>query len=51
MSGKQFSLDSRLDLFHGIEPVSAKSHNLPVLEDSNETEDKSSTPSGNSFGY
>ncbi|KAJ8932118.1 hypothetical protein NQ314_014899, partial [Rhamnusium bicolor] len=51
MSGKQFSLDSRLDLFHGIEPSSASrsnadtSSNLPVLEDSNETEDKSSSPS------
>ncbi|KAJ8924142.1 hypothetical protein NQ315_006926 [Exocentrus adspersus] len=51
MSGKQFSLDSRLDLFHGIEPVFDKSDdrklgNLPVVEDSNENEDKSSSPSG-----
>lgn len=48
MSGKQFSLDSRLDLFHGIEspieqePAEATA-NLPVLED---TEEKSSSPSG-----
>lgn len=52
MSGKQFSLDSRLDLFHGIEtPTSNKINNelinnLPVLEDTNENEDKSSSPSG-----
>ncbi|XP_018570725.1 histidine decarboxylase [Anoplophora glabripennis] len=57
MSGKQFSLDSRLDLFHGIEPVSVirtgndKSHNLPVLEDSNENEDKSSSPSENNQDF
>lgn len=52
MSGRQFSLDSRLDLFHGIEgPVANKSNasmagNLPALEDTNEYEDKSSSPSG-----
>lgn len=49
MSGKQFSLDSRLDLFHGIEPVNDKVNSLPVVEDSNENEDKSSSPSGKSF--
>ncbi|XP_019865995.2 histidine decarboxylase isoform X2 [Aethina tumida] len=47
MSGKQFSLDSRLDLFHGIEsPIEQEpgeaTANLPVLED---TEEKSSSPS------
>ncbi|XP_076267107.1 histidine decarboxylase [Rhynchophorus ferrugineus] len=52
MSGKQFSLDSRLDLFHGIETSPTKkyhfeSRNLPVLEDSFEAEDKSNSPSDN----
>ncbi|CAH0551610.1 unnamed protein product [Brassicogethes aeneus] len=45
MSGKQFSLDSRLDLFHGIEsPTESRDEasNLPVLED---TEEKSSSSS------
>lgn len=48
MSGKQFSLDSRLDLFHGIEtPTEDKAvSNLPVLEDTNEIDEKSSSPSG-----
>ncbi|XP_072378255.1 histidine decarboxylase [Diabrotica undecimpunctata] len=43
MSGKQFSLDSRLDLFHGIESTSRSetSEKLPLLEDTNETEDTS----------
>lgn len=41
MSGKQFSLDSRLDLFHGIESYTTlnymgSSTNPTVLEDSNE---------------
>ncbi|XP_074032480.1 histidine decarboxylase isoform X2 [Leptinotarsa decemlineata] len=40
MSGKQFSLDSRLDLFHGIEPSRSETFdNLPLLEDSNEIEE------------
>ncbi|KAJ8955689.1 hypothetical protein NQ318_008560, partial [Aromia moschata] len=53
MSGKQFSLDSRLDLFHGIEQSSAArsiaepSNNLPVLED--EIEERSSSPSEINF--
>lgn len=52
MSGKQFSLDSRLDLFHGIETSSSNksnktnTSNLPALEDTTEYEDKSSSPSG-----
>ncbi|CAH1109558.1 unnamed protein product [Psylliodes chrysocephalus] len=43
MSGKQFSLDSRLDLFHGIESTSRSEvfEKLPLLEDSNETDDNS----------
>lgn len=54
MSGKQFSLDSRLDLFHGIETSlrnrnsSIPMGNLPAVEDTTEYEDKSSSPSGNS---
>ncbi|XP_030764776.1 histidine decarboxylase [Sitophilus oryzae] len=50
MSGKQFSLDSRLDLFHGIETsptLKTPLENLPVLEDSSETEDKSNSTSDN----
>jgi len=47
MSGKQFSLDSRLDLFHGIE-TTPESNNLPVVEDSGEFEEKD-TPSGSFF--
>lgn len=52
MSGKQFSLDSRLDLFHGIEPSQSNRNssgimsNLPAVEDTTEYEDKSSSPSG-----
>lgn len=45
MSGKQFSLDSRLDLFHGIEsenPSGEERHNLPPLEDYNEMEENGS---------
>ncbi|RZB39013.1 histidine decarboxylase, partial [Asbolus verrucosus] len=40
MSGKQFSLDSRLDLFHGIEArTPSPSEGLPPVEDHNESED------------
>ena len=45
MSGKQFSLDSRLDLFLGMEtnfgdrPNSEPGTTLPMVEDSNESED------------
>ncbi|XP_044265618.1 histidine decarboxylase isoform X1 [Tribolium madens] len=47
MSGKQFSLDSRLDLFHGIEAgTPSSSEGLPPLEDYNESEDNGSTFSG-----
>lgn len=52
MSGKQFSLDSRLDLFHGIETSptqKTESNNLPVVEDSVEVEEKSTSPSGKKF--
>ncbi|CAH1169928.1 unnamed protein product [Phaedon cochleariae] len=51
MSGKQFSLDSRLDLFHGIETTrSLTSDNLPLLED--ETEENNSICSEiNEYGY
>lgn len=55
MSGKQYSLDSRLDLFHGIEtsPSNRNStilmRNLPAVEDTTEYEDKSSSPSGEYF--
>uniref|UniRef100_A0A1Y1M9N2 Uncharacterized protein n=3 Tax=Photinus pyralis TaxID=7054 RepID=A0A1Y1M9N2_PHOPY len=43
MSGKQFSLDSRLDLFHGIEgnkEISTASEltTTPLMEDSQENE-------------
>ncbi|XP_060519156.1 histidine decarboxylase [Cylas formicarius] len=49
MSGKQFSLDSRLDLFHGIETTptsSAKTpdNKMPLLEDSIELDDPTSSP-------
>ncbi|CAG9857129.1 unnamed protein product [Phyllotreta striolata] len=37
MSGKQFSLDSRLDLFHGIEQTGRSEP--PLVEDSNEADD------------
>lgn len=52
MSGKQFSLDSRLDLFHGIDiSPTQKPENcsLPVVEDSIEPEEKSSSISGKAF--
>ncbi|KAF5297551.1 hypothetical protein FQR65_LT09982 [Abscondita terminalis] len=44
MSGKQLSLDSRLDLFHGVEKTQDKRTisgptSVPLLEDSNESED------------
>lgn len=45
MSGKQFSLDSRLDLFHGIEETcenrttSEPTTATPLVEDSNENEE------------
>lgn len=45
MSGKQFSLDSRLDLFLGMEtniggrPNSEPGTTLSMVEDSNENED------------
>ncbi|XP_056634598.1 histidine decarboxylase isoform X2 [Diorhabda sublineata] len=45
MSGKQFSLDSRLDLFHGIETTKQSETKLPLLEDTNEGEDTSCTES------
>ncbi|KAK4885855.1 hypothetical protein RN001_002126 [Aquatica leii] len=46
MSGKQFSLDSRLDLFHGIEEKQesrtiSEPTTLPLLEDSNENDENS----------
>ncbi|ERL92483.1 histidine decarboxylase [Dendroctonus ponderosae] len=50
MSGKQFSLDSRLDLFHGIDispTLKAEHCSLPVVEDSLEPEEKSSSISDN----
>lgn len=40
MSGKQFSLDSRLDLFHGLEPPSNRysvADDVPLLEDEENT--------------
>jgi hypothetical protein len=50
MSGKQFSLDSRLDLFHGIETgTPSPSEGLPPLEDRNESEDNGSNNSPNEF--
>ena len=51
MSGKQFSLDSRLDLFHGIETgATSPGEGLPILEDRNESDDHTSNNSGTGFG-
>lgn len=52
MSGKQFSLDSHLDLFHGMEsnrlnrPASDPSEVLPLVEDSNENEENGHAEAG-----
>lgn len=52
MSGKQFSLDSRLDLFHGIEAETpSPSDGLPPLEDFNESEDNGSNIASNVFYF
>lgn len=46
MTGKQFSLDSHLDLFHGGDLFScATADVLPTVEDSNENEENGSTNS------
>lgn len=52
MSGKQFSLDSHLDLFHGMESniinrnVIDSNQTLPLVEDSNENEENGSSSPG-----
>ncbi|XP_044745410.1 histidine decarboxylase [Coccinella septempunctata] len=49
MSGKQFSLDSRLDLFHGLEPPTNR-HSIvddaPLLEDEENTSGHSDSSGG-----
>lgn len=42
MSGKQFSLDSRLDLFHGLEAQTPSPLDDPLLEEKYESEDNNS---------
>lgn len=49
MTGKQFSLDSHLDLFHGVDMLnsvtSGATEALPTVEDSNENEENGSSSS------